>query len=321
MVWSALKRLLLPFALLLCGGGLDLAAKTPARRTGPGVPADGGPTLASKAVLVLHNATGKVLLARNASQVRPVASLTKLVAALVVRAKGLKLEQGTVINREDWKVARDGARTRLELKWTYRNRDLLHAALMSSDNRATSALGRAVGLNATALVQAMNDHVQKMGLSKTSFRGPVGIDPRNQSTAHEMGRIVRRASKDQVLREIMSKKAYQLKPMRGYLAVHYRNTNALVGSTPLAKFIASKTGFNSEAGYCLASVAEVKGLGPVTIVLLGAKRKFDRPVDLRRVLRWLVDQGKSRLTFDDKVSADRGFAASGATRSDPNAAT
>ena len=97
-------------------------------------------------MLVLDNRTDKVLLSRNAGQSHSIASLTKLQAALVFLDRGLKLEQGTVINRDDWKVALDGCRTRLELKWTYRNLDLLHAALMSSDNRAVSALARATGL-------------------------------------------------------------------------------------------------------------------------------------------------------------------------------
>lgn len=255
---------------------------------------DGGPQLSAEAVLVLHNKTGKVLLARSANQERSIASLTKLQAALVFIGRGLKLDEGTVINREDWKVALNGCRTRLELKWTYSNRDLLHAALMASDNRAISALGRAVGLHATELVQAMNETARRMGLRKTRFKGPVGIDPGNISTAWEVSRIVRQASKHPALRQIMGKKEYRVKPMKGYLKVWYRNTNPLVGTMKGVQFFASKTGFNQEAGYCLASVASIKGLGEHTIVLLGCKRKSDRPRDMKRIIKWLRRGGRQK---------------------------
>jgi D-alanyl-D-alanine endopeptidase (penicillin-binding protein 7) len=255
---------------------------------------DGGPTLTAEAVLVLDTKTGKPLLARRASEVRSIASLTKLMAALVFINRGLKLDEGTVVNRDDWKVALDGCRTRLELKWTYSNRDLLHAALMSSDNRAVSALGRAVGLHANALVQAMNEQARKMGLRKTQFRGPVGIEPENVSTAWEMSRIVRAASHNKVLREIMGKKEHRVVPMRGYLKRWYRNTNPLVGSTKDTTFLASKTGYNQKAGYCVATVVELPRRGVVTVVLLGSKRKADRVRDLRRVLRWLRAGGQQK---------------------------
>jgi D-alanyl-D-alanine endopeptidase (penicillin-binding protein 7) len=242
---------------------------------------------------VLDNKTGKVLLSRNADQVRSIASLTKLQAALVFMDRGLALEKGTVINRDDWKVALDGCRTRLELKWTYRNLDLLHAALMSSDNRAVSALGRAAGLSSNGLVQAMNERARRVGLKHTQFVGPVGIEPGNVSTATEVGRIVREASQSKVLRSIMNKAEYQVKPVRGYLKVHYRNSNPLVGTKGLT-FLASKTGYNTKAGYCLASVASTQDLGSLTVVLLGCKRKPERGIDLLRILRWLRAGGRQK---------------------------
>lgn len=255
---------------------------------------DGGPRLSARAVLVLDTKTGKPLLARKANDVRSIASLTKLMATLVVVERGLKLDQGTQISRKDWKVALQGCRTRLELKWTYRNRDLLHAALMASDNRAVSALGRAVGLHANALVQAMNERSRRLGLRHTTFKGPVGIDYGNKSTAWEVARIAREASKNKTLGQIMSKKGHTVKPMKGYLKVHYRNTNPMVGSTPGAHFIGSKTGYNQEAGYCMASVAKVRRFGTLTFVLLGCKRKEDRVSDMKKILRWLRAGGRQK---------------------------
>jgi D-alanyl-D-alanine endopeptidase (penicillin-binding protein 7) len=255
---------------------------------------DGGPELSAKSVLVLDTSTGKPLLARNATEERSIASITKLMAALVVRDRGLKLDEGTVINRDDWKVALEGCRTRLELKWTYSNEDLLHAALMASDNRAVSALGRAVGLHANALVQKMNEHARRMGLKRTRFRGPVGIDPGNKSTAWEVARFARAASKDKVLSKIMGKDGYMIKPMRGYLKRWYRNTNPLIGKTKGVKFLASKTGYNSDAGYCITTVAKIRGRGTVTIVLLGSSKKYTRVRDLRRIISWLKAGGRQK---------------------------
>lgn len=252
---------------------------------------DGGPSLTAKRVLVLDNKSGKALLARSANEVTSIASLTKLQAALVAMDRGLKLDQPTVITRDDWKVALKGCRTRLELKWAYKNRDLLHAALLASDNRAVSAFARAVGLHANALVQAMNERARREGLKKTTFRGPVGIDPGNVSTAWEVSRMVRAAARNGTLRGIMSKREYTVKPAKGYLKVLYRNTNPLVRNIKGAKIIATKTGYNSRAGYCLAVVAKVNGVGEVTIVLLGSRSKATRVRDERRVIQWLQSGG------------------------------
>lgn len=283
----ALHWLALPLVLLvpLLAPGVG-QARTPSPTVAPD-PREVGLALDARALLVLQAANGKVLLARQPHALRAIASLTKLAAALVVRRQGLRLQAGTTIDRADWQVALGGARTRLELNWTYRNLDLLHAALLSSDNRAVSALGRAVGLDAKGLVRGMNALAQELELRRTRFAGPVGIDPGNVSTAWEVARLVLAASRDPVLRDVMRKAEYRVTPLRGYLSNHYRNTNPLVGQRAGEPFLASKTGFNAEAGYCLAAVVELRGLGPVAIVVLGAKSKARRVRDLETLLRWL----------------------------------
>jgi D-alanyl-D-alanine endopeptidase (penicillin-binding protein 7) len=282
------------WALGLVGAIFAMVAAVPAALGGER-PAVKEPQLRAHAVLALHSDSGTVLLSRNATEQRAIASLTKLVAALVVREKGLPLDGAMTLNRADYRVALGGARTRLELEWSYHNRDLLRAALMSSDNRAVSALGRAVNLDAEALVAAMNAYVRGMGLERTRFEGPVGLHHGNRSTAWELARIARRASKDPVLREVMSTPEYRVRPKRGYLSVHYRNTNPFVGNTKAGAFIASKTGYNAVAGYCIAAVIAMPRLGPVSIVLLGSKSKYGRVDDLRRVLRWLQRHGTKAL--------------------------
>ncbi|MCK5800129.1 MAG: D-alanyl-D-alanine carboxypeptidase [Deltaproteobacteria bacterium] len=253
------------------------------------------PKFSAKAVLILHNKTGKALVAKRANAQRAIASLTKLQVALVLRRRGLDLKKGTTITRADHKVALRGSRSRLELKWVYRNSDLLHASLMSSDNRATSALGRSVKLSANGLVQAMNELARRQGLHSTVFKGPVGIDHGNKSTCWEVSRIARQAAKDRVLRGVMSTHDFNVKPLKGYLRIYYRNTNPLVGKTSGVKFLASKTGYNDEAGYCIAFVAKVRRLGEVTVVLLGSKSKVTRIYDARHALNWLKRGGRALL--------------------------
>jgi D-alanyl-D-alanine endopeptidase (penicillin-binding protein 7) len=263
-------------------------------------------------VLLLHNKSGKALVARDAGAVRPIASITKVQAALVLRDRGLALDQGTVINRADHRAALGGARTRLELRWTYRNRDLLHAALMSSDNRATSALGRAVGLSARALVAAMNARARRVGLKKTRFEGPVGLSYGNVSSAWELSRILREAAHDPLLARIMGKRDFTLVPMRGRGRVHYRNTNPLVRTLSGVRFLASKTGYNREAGYCLAAVARLKGLGEYTFVVLGAPSKGARVRDLRALIDWVRRRPQKGRSSDSPDSAGSAAAAGSA---------
>jgi D-alanyl-D-alanine endopeptidase (penicillin-binding protein 7) len=255
-----------------------------------------GPRLTAKAALAFHHASGKALYSRDPQAVRSIASLTKIVAAMVFRRRNLALDEGTMITRADHRVALGGARTRIQLRWTYRNRDLLRAALMASDNRAISALGRAVGLDARALVREMNRFARRHRLSKTHFDGPVGIDHGNRSTAWEVAQLMRLASKDEVLSRIMSTRYHLVRPMRGRLNIRYGSTNRLLGQIRGVRFVGAKTGYNSKAGYCFAATARVRGLGLTTIVVLGSRGKHARMADARSLLSWLVRRGQRALT-------------------------
>lgn len=254
------------------------------------------PELSATSALVLHHRSGRVLWARNATQVRSIASLTKIVAALVVRARGLDLKRATRIERADHLVGLGGCRTRLQLRWTYRNHDLLRAALMASDNRAVSALGRSVELDARGLVGAMNAFVRRHGLRKTRFGNPVGITPDNVSTAWEMAQLIRLASQDPVLSRVMSTRSYRVEPVKGRGAILYSNTNTLLGQLAGVRFRASKTGYNRSAGYCFAATADIRGLGQTSIVSLGSRSKNRRIMDAASLLRWARRHGPALLS-------------------------
>ena len=126
------------------------------------------------------------LFTKNPDEVRPIASISKLMAVLVVLDKNLDLDAATTLIDSDRQIAQGGARSRLPIGLSFSNRDLLHAALMASDNRAVPALGRAVGLDPAQLVAAMNSKAKDLGLAHTTFEDPVGLNSNNRSTARDL---------------------------------------------------------------------------------------------------------------------------------------
>src|SRR4051812_25332852 len=145
----------------------------------------GQPNVQAPGALVMDE-TGALVFAHNPDQERPIASISKLAAMLVVIDKGLELEGLSTINKVDVEVAKNGAKSRLLEGMTLSNRDLLHAALMGSDNRAVPALGRAVKLTPAQLVAGMNAKARQLGLKNTRFQEPTGLSVNNVSTPREV---------------------------------------------------------------------------------------------------------------------------------------
>ena len=275
------------YIFLLLTIAVVFAHSTGTAAASPSKPALNAKSLNAAALIILDNDRQVALLARNPDQVRAIASLTKLQVALVLRAYQLNPDGASKITRDDHEIARGGARSRLRLYWTYRNVDLLHAMLVASDNRAVSALGRSVDLSAMNLVTAMNEFAAQYRFRSTHFAGPVGIHHENVSTAREIAQIAQAASLDPLLRQIMRCRDHRVKPLRGHRQIHYTNTNPLVGKVAGVTFLASKTGFNSAAGYCLAAVVRIAEKREFTIVLLGARTSRERLDDLSRIISWL----------------------------------
>ena len=242
------------------------------------------PEIHSKAMVVLDAETGGEIHGKAADEARPIASTTKIFVAMVVRRRGIDLDGWTRIERVDVNAARGGARTRLDLNESFRNRDLLRAMLIASDNRAPTALGRAVGLDHAALVAAMNKLARDLGLARTRFVDANGLHG-NQSTAREIALALRVALEDKVLREIMATPEATIVSKDRSLRVDYHTTNV-----PLAesrhRVIGGKTGFTSAAGYCFITGAELAGR-KVVLAFLGAPGKYARFGDFNRVAAWL----------------------------------
>jgi D-alanyl-D-alanine endopeptidase (penicillin-binding protein 7) len=268
------------------------------------------PEIQSKAMVVLDAETGREIHAKAADEVRPIASTTKIFVAMVVRRRGLPLDGWTEINRVDVESARGGARTRLDYRESFRNRDLLRAMLIASDNRAPTALGRAVGLAPRRLVAAMNKLAKDLRLVRTRFVDPSGLRG-NQSTAREMAIALRAALEDKVLREIMATPEVTILSKDRSVRVDYHTTNLPLA---MSKYhvIGGKTGFTTPAGYCYITAAELSGRR-VVAAFLGAPGKLARFADFNRVAAWM-ERGGPGGKLASKRSRRAPDAEDGATR-------
>jgi D-alanyl-D-alanine carboxypeptidase len=199
--------------------------------------------------------TGRTVFARNPDKERPIASISKLAAVLAVMDKGLELEGLSTINKLDAEVAKGGAKSRLLEGLTLSNRDLLHAALMGSDNRAIPALGRAVKLTPAQLTAAMNAQARHLGLKSTRFHEPTGLSTANVSTPREVITMLKAVIAHPVLGPITRRAEYDAHPV-GKPPIHYNNTDhpAARGKVQL---LGGKTGYNDDARYCLVVATKI----------------------------------------------------------------
>lgn len=242
------------------------------------------PEIKSKAVIVLDADTGAEIFGKAPDEIRPIASTTKIFVAMVVRRRGLELDAWTKITRSDVRAAIGGARTRLDVNESFKNRDLLRAMLMSSDNRAPTALARSVGLGPQELIEAMNKLAKDLHLKRTKFTDTSGLHG-NVSTAREMAIALRAALEDKVLREIMGTEQYRIYSKDKSAHIDYQTTNVplQIGRHDV---IGGKTGYTRPAGYCFITGARVDKR-EVMVVVLGADEKLTRFGDFNRVASWL----------------------------------
>lgn len=262
---------------------------------------DGLPNIKSAAALVVDLGNESVLYERDADSVRPIASISKIVAALVIHEE-CKLDpvgfhEMTVTNRE---AAKGGDKSKLTTGWRYSHTDLMHAALMRSDNRALPALGEACGMDVAQFGERMTARVRKMGLTKSFFREPTGLSSENVSTARELVKIVREVTRIQALTDIMSKREYTLTAYNKdgkSRAIKIKNTDRLL-SKNIATIIGGKTGYTDIARYCFAVAARTLEGRDVAMIFLGAEGRYTRFADFTRVIKWL--EPVSNLAKEDR---------------------
>ena len=236
--------------------------------------------LSSSVALVLDQDTNEVLLSKNTQAVLPIASITKLMTGLLIVEAGQDLDEQITITQDD-KDNEKGTGSRLAFGTTLTREQMLHLALMSSENRAAHALARNYPGGLDAFVAAMNLKAQTLGMADTHYVEPTGLSSRNQSSAEDLARLVRFAEGQPMLRDFTTSKEATMKIGRRQVAFHSTNGLVRAGKWDIGL---QKTGFINEAGKCLVMQAKLAGRKLIMIFL---DTSGSRQADPERVRRWL----------------------------------
>ncbi|MEH8119675.1 D-alanyl-D-alanine endopeptidase [Aeromonas allosaccharophila] len=238
----------------------------------------------SSSALVVDVKTGKTHYQKNATKVRPIASLTKLMTALVVLDAKQNLNQTITVDKNDLdRVKHTHSRIRMGTKVT--RRDALHLALMSSENRMASALARHYPGGRSAFVRAMNNKARQLGMRNTHFYDSTGLSTRNVSTAQDLGKLAAAAYRQPLIRQFTQDENREMRFSAPAYSLMFNNTNPLV-KNPDWDVRLSKTGFTDEAGRCLVMRAKPDSR-ELAIVLLNSVGKRTPIGDANRIRKWL----------------------------------
>jgi D-alanyl-D-alanine endopeptidase (penicillin-binding protein 7) len=244
----------------------------------------GTPDLRSASALVTDD-KGNIIYGKDIDAVRPIASITKLMTAMVVLDSSLDLEQKITISEAD----RDRVRltgSRLEVGATLTRREMLQLAIMSSENRAASALGRNWPGGLQSFVAQMNQKAAELKMNRSHFTDPAGLNGGNTSTASDLVKLVLAANRYPLIHEASTRQSLQVRPFSNRGPLAYNNTNRLLKNSSW-DIAVSKTGYINEAGRCLVMRASIDG-EPVTIVLLNSFGKLTPFGDSNRLRTWML---------------------------------
>ena len=238
--------------------------------------------LKSSVALVVDQDTQEVLFRKNDLAVLPIASITKLMTGLLVSEAKLPMDEMITITQDDVDLEK-GSSSRLRVGTELSRGELLHLALMSSENRAANALGRSYPGGMPVFVGLMNARAKALGMMDTRYVEPTGLSSKNQSSARDLATLVSFAYGDPTLRELSTSTGHQVEV--GSRTLQYNNTNRLV-KNPAWDIGLQKTGYISEAGQCLVMQAKVAGR-KLIMVFLDSAGKLSRLGDAERVKRWV----------------------------------
>ncbi|MGD9660779.1 MAG: D-alanyl-D-alanine endopeptidase [Porticoccaceae bacterium] len=241
------------------------------------------PRLESRSVMIIDALSGTPLYQKNANAVKPIASITKLMTAMVTLDANLAMDEPLTIDTNDLDRLK-GTGSRLPMGTKLSRYDMLHLALMSSENRAASALSRHYPGGKTAFLAAMNSKAKALGMSSSFFADATGLNPKNVSTAEDLAKLVAAASKYDLIRNFTTDQEELMRISR-VGTLQYRNTNPLVrqGDNNIAL---SKTGYINEAGRCLVMKTTI-GSRPAYMVFLQSGGKYSPISDAKRVKQWI----------------------------------
>ena len=256
--------------------------------------------LKSSVALVIDQDTREVLFSKNDRAVLPIASLTKLMTGVIISGAKLPMDEMITVTQDDVDTEKH-SRSRLSVGTTLTRGEMLHLALMSSENRAAHALGRTYPGGMATFVSLMNAKAKMLGMTGTSYVEPTGLSSLNQSSAQDLATLVNAAHGDPMLRELSTSTGYQVAV--GSRTLQYNNTNRLV-KNPEWEIGLQKTGYITEAGQCLVMQTKIAGR-KLIMVFLDSAGKLSRLGDAERVRRWVesnpVADQKMNLTASAKL--------------------
>lgn len=238
--------------------------------------------LKSSVALVVDQDTHEVLFRKNDHAVLPIASLTKLMTGVIISSAKLPMDETITITQDDVDTEK-GSSSRLKVGTSLTRGEMLHLALMSSENRAANALGRTYPGGLAVFVSLMNAKAKLLGMTDTRYVEPTGLSSRNQSSAQDLAVLVGAAHTDPMLRELTTSVGYQVAV--GNRTLQYNNTNRLI-KNPEWDIGLQKTGYISEAGQCLVMQTKIAGR-KLIMVFLDSAGKLSRLGDAERVRRWV----------------------------------
>jgi D-alanyl-D-alanine endopeptidase (penicillin-binding protein 7) len=245
--------------------------------------------LKSSVALVVDQDTDEVLFSKNPNAVLPIASITKLMAALVVTEAGLSLDDPLTVSLDDV-AATSNTRSRLLVGTELTRGEMLHLSLMASENRAAHVLGRTYPGGLEHFVQQMNRKARELGMADTRYVEPTGLSSDNRSSAHDLALLVKAAAGHPILRQMSTSQEAVVGVGPAGPAVQkqvqFRNTNGLVRN-PEWEIGLQKTGYIAAAGRCLVMQAQLAGR-KLIMVLLDSAGKYSRIGDAERIRNWLI---------------------------------
>lgn len=244
----------------------------------------GNPDLRSASAIVIDS-EGREIYSKDADTVRPIASITKLMTAMVIIDSGLDLDEKITITKDDRDLIQLTG-SRLGYGASLSRNDMIMLAVMSSENRAATALGRTYPGGMPRFIEAMNAKAALLGMSNTRFADPAGLHVENQSTARDLMKMVNAAKDYELIHRASTTTRLEVRPWRDRGPLVYGNTNRLLKNKSWDIEL-SKTGYLNEAGRCLVMLAKIEQ-EPITIVLLDSFGKLTPFGDSNRLRKWML---------------------------------
>jgi len=247
------------------------------------------PDVRAEAAIIYDSATGNVLWESNSQNQRSIASITKMMTAAVFVENSPDLSETVVVNRADVRAA---STTYLRAGYEVTKGDLLHLALIASDNAAARALARVSPYGAAGFIERMNEKAMELGLTNTKYADASGLLAANVSSAYDMAKLITYISGDERIAGAMRKQSYTVTAGRRVITIHSTNQLVMRGDVDVQ---AGKTGFIRNAGYCLATLLRLPQGPQIAVVVLGAKSNAGRFWETRHLLNWFSAKAQDFL--------------------------